>query len=143
MTEAASILLGVNVDHVATIRQARGTRYPDPVYAALMATIATIVGLSLANRVPLELDVLRDRNAPFREARGGLIENVYRLKILNMDQRAHAYVLSASGPAGTSWPPASGGATRSTCARVMPNARPDSDGGGATDAPKNAASSSW
>ena len=37
MTEAASILLGVNVDHVATIRQARGTRYPDPVIAALVA----------------------------------------------------------------------------------------------------------
>ena len=29
--------LGVNVDHVATVRQARGTRYPDPVYAALLA----------------------------------------------------------------------------------------------------------
>ena len=29
------ILLGVNIDHVATLRQARGTRYPDPVYAAL------------------------------------------------------------------------------------------------------------
>lgn len=29
--------LGVNVDHVATVRQARGTRYPDPVYAALVA----------------------------------------------------------------------------------------------------------
>ena len=32
-----SIDLGVNIDHVATIRQARRTRYPDPVYAALMA----------------------------------------------------------------------------------------------------------
>ena len=32
-----SIDLGVNVDHVATLRQARGTRYPDPVYAALVA----------------------------------------------------------------------------------------------------------
>ena len=31
------ILLGVNVDHVATLRQARGTRYPDPVDAALLA----------------------------------------------------------------------------------------------------------
>lgn len=29
--------LGVNVDHVATIRQARGTRFPDPVFAALLA----------------------------------------------------------------------------------------------------------
>lgn len=32
-----SILLGVNIDHVATLRQARGTRYPDPVQAALEA----------------------------------------------------------------------------------------------------------
>jgi pyridoxine 5-phosphate synthase len=31
------IHLGVNVDHVATVRQARGTRYPDPVTAALIA----------------------------------------------------------------------------------------------------------
>ncbi|HEY7672054.1 MAG TPA: pyridoxine 5'-phosphate synthase [Gammaproteobacteria bacterium] len=37
MTEVQAILLGVNVDHVATIRQARGTRYPDPVVAALVA----------------------------------------------------------------------------------------------------------
>jgi pyridoxine 5-phosphate synthase len=34
------ILLGVNVDHVATLRQARGTRYPDPVQAAFMAEAA-------------------------------------------------------------------------------------------------------
>ena len=34
---ANNLLLGVNVDHVATLRQARGTRYPDPVQAALLA----------------------------------------------------------------------------------------------------------
>ncbi len=32
--------LGVNVDHVATLRQARGTSYPDPVQAALLAEVA-------------------------------------------------------------------------------------------------------
>lgn len=32
-----SILLGVNIDHVATLRQSRGTRYPDPVQAAIEA----------------------------------------------------------------------------------------------------------
>ena len=37
MTEYGEILLGVNVDHVATLRQARGTDYPDPVEAALLA----------------------------------------------------------------------------------------------------------
>ncbi|MEE9493013.1 MAG: pyridoxine 5'-phosphate synthase, partial [Gammaproteobacteria bacterium] len=31
------ILLGVNIDHVATLRQARGTRYPDPIQAAIEA----------------------------------------------------------------------------------------------------------
>jgi pyridoxine 5-phosphate synthase len=33
--KANQLLLGVNIDHVATLRQARGTRYPDPVHAAL------------------------------------------------------------------------------------------------------------
>jgi pyridoxine 5-phosphate synthase len=37
MSPSAPIRLGVNVDHVATLRQARGTRYPDPVAAALLA----------------------------------------------------------------------------------------------------------
>lgn len=35
--EKQVILLGVNIDHVATLRQARGTRYPSPVHAALLA----------------------------------------------------------------------------------------------------------
>ncbi len=34
---SANLLLGVNVDHIATLRQARGTRYPDPTQAALLA----------------------------------------------------------------------------------------------------------
>lgn len=37
MSANNDILLGVNIDHIATLRQARGTRYPDPVQAALIA----------------------------------------------------------------------------------------------------------
>ena len=33
--KSTELLLGVNIDHVATLRQARGTRYPDPMHAAL------------------------------------------------------------------------------------------------------------
>jgi len=33
----STVTLGVNIDHVATLRQARGTRFPDPVYAAQVA----------------------------------------------------------------------------------------------------------
>jgi len=40
------ILLGVNIDHVATLRQARGTRYPEPVQAALIAEQAGADGIT-------------------------------------------------------------------------------------------------
>lgn len=40
-------LLGVNIDHVATLRQARGTRYPDPVQAALVAQDAGADAITL------------------------------------------------------------------------------------------------
>jgi pyridoxine 5-phosphate synthase len=39
--------LGVNIDHVATLRQQRGTVYPDPVYAALMAEQAGADNITL------------------------------------------------------------------------------------------------
>ncbi|MCB1800500.1 MAG: pyridoxine 5'-phosphate synthase [Gammaproteobacteria bacterium] len=40
-------LLGVNIDHVATLRQARGTRYPEPVQAALVAEQAGADAITL------------------------------------------------------------------------------------------------
>ncbi|MGH8427045.1 MAG: pyridoxine 5'-phosphate synthase [Gammaproteobacteria bacterium] len=43
----SGIRLGVNVDHVATLRQARGTRYPDPVRAALAAEDAGADGITV------------------------------------------------------------------------------------------------
>jgi pyridoxine 5-phosphate synthase len=47
MSDYKDILLGVNIDHVATLRQARGTRYPDPVYAALQAEQAGADSITL------------------------------------------------------------------------------------------------
>ena len=47
MSESSEILLGVNIDHVATLRQARGTRYPDPVHAALQAEQAGADSITL------------------------------------------------------------------------------------------------
>lgn len=41
------ILLGVNVDHIATLRQARGTNFPDPVYAASVAEHAGADGITV------------------------------------------------------------------------------------------------
>ncbi len=43
----SSILLGVNIDHVATLRNARGTKYPDPVHAAEIAERAGAAGITI------------------------------------------------------------------------------------------------
>lgn len=43
----SSLLLGVNIDHIATLRQARGTRFPDPVQAAMIAEEAGADGITL------------------------------------------------------------------------------------------------
>ncbi|MBY5947482.1 pyridoxine 5'-phosphate synthase [Photobacterium rosenbergii] len=42
-----NILLGVNIDHIATLRNARGTRYPDPVHAAEVAERAGADGITI------------------------------------------------------------------------------------------------
>ena len=41
------LLLGVNIDHISTLRQARGTRYPEPVQAAIEAEQAGADGITL------------------------------------------------------------------------------------------------
>jgi len=46
MKEKQVILLGVNIDHIATIRQARGTRYPEVIQAALLAEQAGADGIT-------------------------------------------------------------------------------------------------
>ncbi|MCL9773457.1 pyridoxine 5'-phosphate synthase [Vibrio methylphosphonaticus] len=43
----SSILLGINIDHIATLRNARGTKYPDPVHAAEIAERAGADGITV------------------------------------------------------------------------------------------------
>lgn len=47
MNDKNRVLLGVNIDHVATLREARGTRYPDPIQAAIEAEEAGADGITL------------------------------------------------------------------------------------------------
>ena len=67
------------------------------VYAAILLLLCGALVTHLLQRIPLELDVIRDRNSLYRETPEGLIENVYTLKILNMDNRPHRYTLDAEG----------------------------------------------
>ncbi|MCP4700689.1 MAG: cytochrome c oxidase accessory protein CcoG [Gammaproteobacteria bacterium] len=67
------------------------------IYGFLLLVLIVSTGYAVSLRIPLEMDVIRDRNTLYRETQIGLIENVYLLKIINMDKKAHAYELEASG----------------------------------------------
>ncbi len=67
------------------------------VYALILLLVTSGAFYSILNRDPIALDVIRDRNTLFRETSEGLIENVYILKIMNMDSHSHRYQLTVSG----------------------------------------------
>jgi len=67
------------------------------IYTAILGLIVCAVGTSLYLRTPLKLDVIRDRGAMGREVEDGMIENVYRLQIMNTSERAHTYRIRVSG----------------------------------------------
>jgi polyferredoxin len=47
--------------------------------------------------MPLKLDVIRDRGSMGREVEDGMIENVYRLQIMNTTEQTHVYKIAVSG----------------------------------------------
>jgi cytochrome c oxidase accessory protein FixG len=67
------------------------------IYTGILLAIVTAASVSLALRNPLKVDVLRDRGALARELQPGLIENVYRLQIMNTTEAPHAFTIRASG----------------------------------------------
>jgi cytochrome c oxidase accessory protein FixG len=67
------------------------------IYAAILGVVITALLLSLYLRVPLKVDVLRDRASLSREVEGGRIENVYRLQLMNTQEAPHRYRLSVAG----------------------------------------------
>ncbi len=72
------------------------------VYGAMLGAIcvATIVGL--ATRTDLRVDVIRDRAALSREVGDGLIENVYRLQVINMVETERSVTIEVDGLEGLS-----------------------------------------
>jgi len=66
-------------------------------YGLVLVAIAATLAGALLLRTPLKLDVIRDRGAMGREVEGGLIENVYRLQVMNTDGRAHPFRIRVQG----------------------------------------------
>ncbi len=61
------------------------------VYSFLLLALIGGVIWSIHHRVLLRADLLRDRNVLYRELADDRIENVYTLKLVNMDRKAHEY----------------------------------------------------
>ncbi|HET6592893.1 MAG TPA: cytochrome c oxidase accessory protein CcoG [Xanthomonadales bacterium] len=64
------------------------------VYGLLLLAIISGTLYGMTHRVPLRADLIRDRNALYRELPGDVVENVYTLKITNMDTSPHRYDMS-------------------------------------------------
>jgi cytochrome c oxidase accessory protein FixG len=67
------------------------------VYSAILGGIVAAAGVSLWLRVPLKVDVIRDRAAIARAVGDDEIENVYRLQIMNTTEQARVYEIRVSG----------------------------------------------
>jgi cytochrome c oxidase accessory protein FixG len=69
-------------------------------YFAVLIVMCGAFAYTLGTRVPVELELIRDRGQLYLEAANNRIENIYTLKLANKEQAAHEYALSAVGPAG-------------------------------------------
>ncbi len=72
-------------------------------YAVVLIVMSTFLAMEIVNRVPLSLDIIRDRTELSKENFNGEIENVFTLKILNMSQTENTYKLSIQGINNTQW----------------------------------------
>ncbi|MDJ0927851.1 MAG: cytochrome c oxidase accessory protein CcoG [Gammaproteobacteria bacterium] len=67
------------------------------IYSTILAGLFGAFLVSLANRAPLTIDVIRDRNALYRETVDGRIETVYTVKLLNKTESSRRLSLSVDG----------------------------------------------
>jgi len=72
------------------------------IYSAALCAICIAFVWALATRIPLRMDVIKDRSVITREVEGGLIENVYILNLMNMSESIRRFEVSVSGLEGAS-----------------------------------------
>lgn len=66
-------------------------------YFIVLLIMLAVFAANVIYRVPLEVDIIRDRNSLYRETNEGLIENVYTLKVLNKSQQRLTYTIDVQG----------------------------------------------
>ena len=70
------------------------------IYISILGAVCVAMLVSLALRSPFKVDVVRDRGVMARIVAGGVIENVYRLQIMNVKESEQRYEIAVSGLAG-------------------------------------------
>ena len=70
------------------------------IYGGLLVALAIGFAVGIAQRSPLIVDVLRDRNALYRTASDGSIENAYVVRIVNKDIVPREFTIRINGPDG-------------------------------------------
>jgi cytochrome c oxidase accessory protein FixG len=72
-------------------------RWKSVAYGILLLVLGIGLVVSLVERVPLQLDIIRERAQLFRETVNGDIENIYTLQIMNKTQDSHTYSVKIEG----------------------------------------------
>ncbi len=67
------------------------------IYAGILAAVVIFAGVSLFQRIPLKVDVIRDRAVLAREAEDGRMENIYRLQLMNTSEAPMRITISVKG----------------------------------------------
>ena len=66
-------------------------------YSIALIVMTAILAVDIFTRIPMDLDIIRDRNQLFRMSNEGLVENTYTLKILNKSQIDKHYKIDVTG----------------------------------------------
>lgn len=74
-------------------------------YGAAMLIMTTLFIAVLWNRMPLSVEITRDRASLYQQLPDGRIENVYQLRIINMDAQDHEFSIALQGLAGATLTP--------------------------------------
>jgi cytochrome c oxidase accessory protein FixG len=100
-------------NHLSTANMVRRVFRPRVLaYTAILWAIIIAAGITLYHRVPVKLDVIRDRIASSRDADDREVQNVYRLQLMNTSEVARQFLISVSGIEGIEMEGVEGGDER-------------------------------
>jgi cytochrome c oxidase accessory protein FixG len=101
-------LIRYTTEHALSRKPVRILRLRTILYGSLLLLLFSGFVYSISQRVPLRIELLRDRNALYRTLDESHIENIYTLKVLNMDSRDHSYRIHLEGVPGAQLAAAAG-----------------------------------